>query len=206
MSRGAVTTRPAAAAEPKEAAALAILVENHARFLAFLERRVGSTAVAEDLLQDAFVRGIERADTLRGDESVIAWFYRVLRNALADHYRRRGAEERALATVAGEAEEAHEPDEQLFGDVCECVIPLMDTIKTEYADALRRVDLEGGSVSAYAAQAGITANNASVRLHRARHALQRQLVRCCGVCMEHGCLDCTCKGPTQLLEESARRV
>jgi RNA polymerase sigma-70 factor (ECF subfamily) len=193
-------------ASTSDAAALAILVENHARFLSFLERRVGSTDIAEDLLQDAFVRGIERAASLHGDESVIAWFYRVLRNSLIDHYRRQGAEQRALATVAGEAAEVYEPDEELFGDVCECVIPLLDTIRTDYADALRQVDLEGGSVSGYAERAGITANNASVRLHRARRALQRQLVRCCGVCMDHACLDCTCKGPTKLLESAARRV
>jgi RNA polymerase sigma-70 factor (ECF subfamily) len=32
---------------------IAVLVENHRRFLAFLERRVGSREVAEDILQDA---------------------------------------------------------------------------------------------------------------------------------------------------------
>ena len=72
-------------------AAIAALVENHRRFLAFLERRVGSRAVAEDILQSAFVRGIEKGDTIRDAESSVAWFYRLLRNAVVDHWRRRGA-------------------------------------------------------------------------------------------------------------------
>jgi RNA polymerase sigma-70 factor (ECF subfamily) len=63
---------------------------------------VGSREAAEDILQEAFVRGMGRADALREDESAVAWFYRLLRNAVVDHYRRRGAEERALARFAAE--------------------------------------------------------------------------------------------------------
>ena len=61
---------------------LRLLLDNHARFLGFLERRVGSRDEAEDILQEAFVRSIGRTDSLRSPESATAWFYRVLRNAL----------------------------------------------------------------------------------------------------------------------------
>ncbi len=44
-----------------------------------------------------------------------------------------------------------------------------------------------------AREAGITAKNAGVRLHRARQALKKQLERSCGSCAVHGCLDCSCK-------------
>ena len=40
--------------------AIAQLVEGHRAFLAFLERRVESKAAAEDILQAAFTRGLER--------------------------------------------------------------------------------------------------------------------------------------------------
>jgi len=40
---------------------------------------------------------------------------------------------------------------------------------------------------------GITVANAYVRLHRARRALLEGLRRVCGACLEHGCLDCTCR-------------
>jgi RNA polymerase sigma-70 factor (ECF subfamily) len=51
-------------------------------------------------------------------------------------------------------------------------------------------------VKAFAEAAGITPNNASVRLFRAREALRQQLQRSCGTCAEHGCLDCSCGGPS----------
>ena len=171
-----------------------VLVDNHRKFLAFLERRVGSREVAEDILQEAFVRGVERGDSIRDEESATAWFYRMLRNALVDHYRKRGAEVRALEGLAAETDTTQAPpDDELMGTVCDCIGTLVDTLKDEYAAAIRKVDLGGSSVKDFAAGAGITPNNAAVRVHRAREALRRQVVRVCGTCATHGCLDCRCR-------------
>lgn len=170
-----------------------VLVDNHRNFLAFLERRVGSREVAEDILQDAFVRGLARAGQLRDEESVIAWFYRSLRNALVDHWRHRDVEKRVFDATA-EPTEAQEPavDAELMTTVCACVTSLLDTLKPEYAEALRKVDLADMSVKAFAEESGTNANNASVRLFRARQALRKQVERTCGTCATHGCLDCSC--------------
>ena len=171
---------------------LTVLVDNHRRFLAFVERRVGSREVAEDILQDAFVRGLARADQLRDEDSVVAWFYRSLRNALVDHWRKTSTEKRIFDGSA--AADAVEPavDPELMQTVCECATALLETLKPEYAAALRRVELDGISVTELARETDVTPNNASVRLFRAREALRRQLERCCGTCAEHGCLDCSC--------------
>lgn len=172
---------------------LRALVDNHASFLAFLTRRVGRRDVAEEILQEAFVRSIARGSTLRDGELATAWFYRLLRNALVDHHRRRAAEQRALEAVAGEPLPAPpEPDEELMGAVCTCVGALASGLKPEYAEALRQVEIHGESVQSYAAATGITPGNAAVRLHRARDALRRRLATSCGTCAAHGCLDCTC--------------
>jgi RNA polymerase sigma factor (sigma-70 family) len=177
---------------------IAVLVENHRRFLAFLERRVGSRDVAEDILQDAFVRGLARADQLRDQESIVAWFYRSLRNALVDHWRRVGAERRVFEDGA-EVADGEEPavDAELMNAVCTCATSLLDTLKPEYAHALRQVDLGGMSVKTFARNGGLTANNASVRLFRARNALKREVERTCGTCATHGCLDCSCGAPAR---------
>lgn len=172
---------------------LRALVDNHAGFLAFLTRRVGRRDVAEEILQEAFVRSIDRGSTLRDGELATAWFYRLLRNALIDHHRRRDAEQRALEAVAGEPSPAPpEPDQELMRIVCACVGTLATALKPEYAEALRQVEIDGESVQSYAGAVGITPGNAAVRLHRAREALRRQLVKSCGTCATHGCLDCTC--------------
>jgi RNA polymerase sigma factor (sigma-70 family) len=169
-----------------------VLVDNHARFLAFLAPRLGSPEAAEDVLQAAFVKGLEKQDTLRDEESAVAWFYRLLRNAVTDHHRRKGAEERAIPRAGAEQEAAVE-DEPLRAEVCRCVKDLVPLLKPEYAEVVRRVDLEGASLQTLARDLKITPNNAAVRLHRARTALKKQLEASCGTCTEHGCLDCTCR-------------
>jgi RNA polymerase sigma-70 factor (ECF subfamily) len=182
--------------DPRAPDVLRLLLDNHARFLGFLERRVGSRDQAEDILQEAFVRSLGRTDSLQTAESATAWFYRVLRNAIIDHHRREGTRRRAFDRFAMETEDASvSPDQELETIACACILALLDTLKPEYAAALRRVDLDGLSVRGFAEEAGITPGNAGVRLYRAREALRRQLARSCGTCLDHGCLDCTCGKP-----------
>ncbi|WP_216608527.1 hypothetical protein [Myxococcus xanthus] len=57
-----------------------------------------------------------------------------------------------------------------------CVGVLVPTLKPEYADILRKVDLVERGVPGVA-----------------REALKKQLERSCGSCAAHGCLDCSCK-------------
>ena len=177
---------------PDSPAAVARLVNNHREFLGFLQSRVGSRALAEDILQDAFVRGIGKLGSLRDDESAVAWFYRILRNAVIDHHRRHEVADRRLAALAAELDVTAEPDVDLRDAVCRCVVRLADNLKPEYAEALRRIEIDGLAVKDYAVEAGITSNNAAVRVFRAREALKKQVARSCGTCADHGCLECTC--------------
>jgi RNA polymerase sigma-70 factor (ECF subfamily) len=168
-----------------------LLAEHHGRFLAFLRRRVESDTIAEDILQDAYAKSLEKLDQVRDDESVVAWFYRLLRNAVIDHYRKAGAEKHAKAALASEAETSFEPE--LRESVCTCISDVLPTLKPEYADIVGAVELGERPIAEVAAEKGLTTNNATVRLHRARSALRRRLVQVCGTCSTHGCLDCTCR-------------
>ncbi|MFT3764289.1 MAG: RNA polymerase sigma factor [Minicystis sp.] len=174
------------------------ILANREQFLAFLERRLGRRDAAEEVLQAAYLKAMEAAGSIQQEESTVAWFYRLLRNAIIDRRRRRAAEERAIERHGQEvAIDAEREDETLRGAVCRCVDGLIPTLKPEYAEIVRRVDLGGASVQEAAGALGVTANNASVRLHRARAALRKQLEHTCGSCTKHGCLDCTCESNTK---------
>lgn len=80
--------------------ALETLLSRRREFLGFVEKRVGSRATAEDILQSAFVRGIERGGEIRERESVVAWFYRLPRNAVIDQYRKEASSGRAMESFA----------------------------------------------------------------------------------------------------------
>ena len=171
--------------------AVAVLLENHRAFLRYLEKRVGDRALAEDILQDAFARNLDRAESV-STEALIPWFYRTLRNATIDQYRRRSTADRALEAFAKELESREVPPDDLMAEICACVGRLATTLKPEYAEALDAIDVRGVPVKTFAEQKGLTASNAGVRAFRARAALRKRVVESCGTCAEHGCVNCTC--------------
>lgn len=174
-------------------APLATLLENHRAFLRYLEGRVGDRALAEDILQDAFTKVMDRPDRAPPDEGVVPWFYRTLRNAAIDQFRRRGAASRAIEAFARELDTEATPDPEMGAEICACVSRLATTLKPEYAEALQAIDVHGLPVRAFAEQHGLSASNAGVRVLRAREALKKRVIESCGICAEHGCRDCSCR-------------
>jgi len=166
-----------------------LLAHRHA-FRAFLASRLGNEADAEDLLQNGLVKAMKRADEVKDGEKIVAWFYQVLRHVLIDHVRsRQAAARRDEAWVTQAVTLADDPEAGRH--LCACFEKLLPTLKPAQAELLRRVELKGESVSHVAIALGITANSASVTLHRARAELRKRLVDFCGDC---ACLeDCGCE-------------
>jgi RNA polymerase sigma factor (sigma-70 family) len=169
------------------------LLARRSRFLAFVARRVDDRALAEDILQAAYIRALERTDSLRDDESARAWFFAVLRNAIIDHYRRRRTESSALERWTQELAQVATTSRETHDLVCHCIGYVLPSLRPAYAEVLREVDLNEEPLSAYAARHQLTPGNAAVRAHRARAALKRELARTCGACAEHKCMNCDCR-------------
>ena len=170
---------------------LRAVIAHRTAFMRFLTSRLQSTATAEDVLQTAYLKALEHGSELRDDESAVAWFYRILRNSVSDHYRRRAAQAKALEAFAAEIPESYE--QELRNNACACVQEIVADLKPEYRSAIERVDVAGLPVEEFAKSERISTNNASVRLHRARKAVAKHLTTICGACAEHKCLDCTCR-------------
>lgn len=166
------------------------ILEMRAQFLGFLKARLKNEDLAEEVLQAAYLKSLEKSADLKDGESIVAWFYRILRNTIVDHYRKAKVHKKALSATT-KAEQAVD-DAQLQKTVCKCVSALVPTLKPEFAEVLWKADLEGAPVQEVAVQIGLTANNASVRLHRARKALRDQVIQVCGSCADHGCVNCSC--------------
>lgn len=175
-----------------------VLAAERDRWLAFLRQRMGSTAEAEDILQDSLVRALEGVGKVRREEDLFAWFYRVLRHAVVDTYRRRAAvsrrDERLTADFVASVESNLRAGESREA-VCACIRPRLAELNPRYARLLEAVDLEGQPAATAAAEEGVSPGSVHVTLHRARQALRRELVRFCGACAENACLDCGCESP-----------
>lgn len=172
------------------------LLENESTFRQFIRRRVGDDVVAEDLLQQSFTRAVERSHSLNNEESAIAWFYRILRHTVADYYRSQGAEVRRNEAFRREltiSEDLQQPPpDEVQAAACACLHSLLPSLHRNYAELIKRIDLDGESPAKVATELKISRNNLTVRLHRARQSLRASLEDACGICSRHGCLNCTC--------------
>ena len=183
-------------AQAKTSGIIQRLLENRSAFRQFVRRRVGDEAVVEDILQQSFTRAVERSHSLHNEESALAWFYRILRHTVADHYRSQGAEARRKEvllqelTISGDHQEP--PPDEVKTTACACLHSLLPALRGNYAELIRRIDLNGESPAQVAKELKISRNNLTVRLHRARQSLRTSLEDACGICSRHGCLNCTC--------------
>jgi len=166
------------------------LLDSRDRFLGYVRKRVADPDLAEDILQDSLLRAVQAAPDLRQQDRLIPWFYSVLHNAIVDAYRRRGVARERVVLLDG-VDVADEPEDVAL--VCACFEPLIETLKPEYAELIRAVELGSERPEDAARRLRVTPNNLKVRRHRARQALRQRLERTCRTCAEHGCLDCTCR-------------
>lgn len=166
------------------------VLKNLNMFVGFARKRLGDPHLAEDVVQESLVKALASAKQPTNEEDTVAWFYRILRRSIIDLYRRRDARKRAMEQFERELPSAPvAADERLL---CQCFKRLLPAVPEQYRDLLQRIDLNGDDLASVAASLGLTHNNLTVRLHRARKRLREQLSRACRACSKHGCLDCTC--------------
>jgi RNA polymerase sigma-70 factor (ECF subfamily) len=79
----------------------------HVALFDFLRRTTGDRAVAEDLVQEIFVRILKYRRTYRAEDSCFeTWAFRIARNARADYFRKRSDP----APLSGDAFDVPAPD------------------------------------------------------------------------------------------------
>ena len=174
------------------------LVESYGRFRSYLRKRFRVQAEAEEVLQAFMLRALERSTDLRDSNSVRGWLSRILATTIADFHRQRPRAIRELP-LAAELNDRFVMDHSAEVDqnVCECVYQYLPLLKTEQADAIRRIDLAGEPRELVAVETGVTVNNITVRLHRARQALKGHLEEMCTACREESYLACRCDDDRQ---------
>lgn len=174
-------------------AVMQTLAEVHDSFLQFLRHRLRNQSDGDDVMQEVYLRVMTHASEVRKAESVRIWLRRILRSALADFGRQTTARQRAEADFARKEAAIPPLIADLDAFVCMCLYKLLPLIKAEYAELLRRADLQNEPREAIAADLGLTLGNLTVRLHRARQVLRQALVLSCETCPIHGFLDCGCE-------------
>jgi|LNFM01.1.fsa_nt_gb RNA polymerase sigma factor (sigma-70 family) len=174
---------------PERSAWEAMIADHRASLWSYLRRRTPSDAIADEVYASSISRAWEKFSTLRDRSRGRAWLFAVARTALDLHRKAHARHARWIDSDAN-TECAAAPDEH--EDRCHCSLVQLEALPTAYADILRRVDVEGESLSDAAASLAITVNNATVRLSRARAALRERMIAHCGTSSAAQCSACGC--------------
>lgn len=134
----------------------------------FIYSRVGNREAAEDLTSEVFVRALAHLDPTREERSIVAWLFRVARNAINDYWREgHSAQVIALDNVRLARGIAAPPDLARQEQTARRATALLQQLPENYRTVLTHRLIEGLSVAETARQMGTTEGNVKVLQYRA---------------------------------------
>lgn len=144
----------------------------------FIRRRVFDDHIADDLLQETFVRVHRNIGTLQDEERLAAWVYQIARNVVHDHHR---SVQKAIMALTDTAPLAQQDDhERRIGcDDTTWVDEMIRSLPDVYRVALRLAEIEELSQQEVADRLGLSLSGAKSRIQRGRAMLKDSLEACC---------------------------
>jgi RNA polymerase sigma-70 factor (ECF subfamily) len=141
--------------------------------LSFYRRRLGSNAErdAEDLVQDVLLAVHSRRITYDRERPFTAWFFRIAKYKLIDHFRANGKHGIEIALVDEIAAEFRE--EALFAHLD--IDRLLDQLPAKQRELLRQVKITGKTTAEAAIDTGQSEAMVRVSIHRGMRAIGRKL-------------------------------
>lgn len=135
----------------------------------FVYRKVKDHDVANDIVQDVFLKVQSKITQLRETEKIAGWIFQITRHTITDYFRTKS---KTLMV----AELQWDNDAQDLNDcVAFCLNKLMYTLPEKYSEALVLTEMENLSQTALAERLGISYSGAKSRVQRARQMLKDKL-------------------------------
>ena len=156
----------------------------------FVRSKVSNDKIAEDVLQDIFMRIHKGIGDFRHEGRLQSWVFGIARRAIADHYRKRERNREQPAGTDVSTEEGEKADLNLnqydgehdvHEEVLSWLIPMIDELPDKYGKPLRMADVEGKKQKEVAEHLGLSLSGAKSRIQRARQKLGKVLAACCEV-------------------------
>lgn len=150
--------------------------EFNKELLHFIGKRVKNREVANDLLQDVFVKIHLKLPTLTDHDKLASWVYQITRNTIIDHYRKL----KPQGDLSDTADEPQEP-ETYNSEFSKCLQPFLNGLPDDYREAILQTELGELSQKEFAEKAGISYSGAKSRIQRGREKLLELFNQCCKI-------------------------
>jgi RNA polymerase sigma-70 factor, ECF subfamily len=147
----------------------------HKELRAHITKIVKNQADADDILQEVFIKIINNSDKVNHAENLRQYIYGIVRNAIADHFRKNpnGGKEIPLAVSV-------EDEQSLNATIAECCVrPFINQLPEKYKEALLMAELQDVSQKDLAEKLNISYSGAKSRVQRGKEKLKELILNCC---------------------------
>ncbi len=162
----------------------------HQQLLAFIYSKVNDHTIAEDILQEVFIKVYQKVERLTDKDKLQPWLYQICRNTIIDYYR-----SKKLVILDGGLPEEIATDQtpQDQAQLNRCIKLLIANLSDKYNDILMRNDLLGEKQQAIAKQHNLSIAAVKSRVIRGREQLKSKLQACCDWEFNEQGPEATCK-------------
>lgn len=147
------------------------------RLRSFILQRINSRDVAEDIVQDIYLKIHTSIGSLRNPERIESWLFQIARNSIADYYRKRRPQIGLNEEIADKEEDREEAEFE--SELRLMTRRMIDRLPSIYREALSAIELRGMSQSDAARETGVSLPGMKSRVQRARRMLKAMLLDCC---------------------------
>ena len=150
----------------------------------FILKRVKDPFLADDILQEVFIKIHAKLNTLKDGTKIHSWAFQIVRNTIIDYYRQHKIKTENIHDEniqdSGSLNVIKDHKERdLENEITSGLLPLIKSLPPKYAQALIYVEYQGMSQVNFAKKLKITSSAAKSRVQRARQMVKDQLMNCC---------------------------
>lgn len=152
------------------------VVEMATKVRGFIRRRVRDDVTADDLTQETMLKVYRSRASLRDDQRLEAWLYRIARTTLIDFYRRNRPGQELPPDLVAETERGAD-DVTLV--MTRALREFLEQLPVAYREPVRLAEFEGLPLAKIALRLGLSLTAVKSRVRRGRAMLKKRLQDCC---------------------------
>lgn len=144
----------------------------------YIVKKVQNKDIANDISQEVFIKLHQNLSSLREEQKVTAWLFRIAHHQIMDYFR---SHKKKVQHGFFIKENISENTKDVTKDLATCMHSMIDALPDKYREAVRLADIEGLSQKELAIRLGISYSGAKSRVQRGRVALKELFLQCCTI-------------------------
>ena len=143
----------------------------------FILSKIQNRDIANDILQDVFLKAYLKMSTLKNSEKIKPWLYQIARNTISDHFRKQKFNVDSDTFDVPDENEISKANEQFAN----CILPHISKLPLKYKEALVKTEFQNYSQLRLADELKISYSGAKSRVQRAKKLLKHYFKECCDI-------------------------